>query len=112
MNTTESKELEIDEERGAVIIKHRMPNADIVYSLHDGQAALMIAETAARMSYRAAYGKPKPGVLVSLADQVINRKRITLHRRFMVMMTSMQAEGRSLDVQATQLVDAALRELT
>lgn len=111
-NTIESRQLEIGDAKGQVIVKHLIPNGDVVFSLHDGPAALEVADAVGKASYRATYGKPAPGVLVSLADQIIERKRRTLHARFMVMMNSMQSERRSLDVQATQLVDAALKELT
>lgn len=108
----ESKTLEVDHGNGRVIIKQRRQNGDLVYTLHDAQAALEVAEAIAKASFLVKYGKPRPGVLVSLADQVVERKRLKLYNRYVRMLTSMMAENRAPEVQATQLVDAALRELT
>jgi len=108
----ESKTLEVDQDRGMVVIKQRRQNGDLVYTMHDPQAALEVAEAIARASFLAKYGKPQPGVVVTLADQVIEQKRLKLYNRYVRMLTSMLAEGRTIDVQATQLTDAAMRELT
>ena len=106
----EAKELEVGMEQDKAIIKHKMPNGDLIYSLHDPENALAIADAIGKASYQAKYGKPRDQV-ITLSDQVVERKRIKLVNRCNIMVTSMLRDGKPNEEIVTRLVDACLAEV-
>ena len=103
-------EFEVDDHYGMVVLKMRTPR-EVIYTTHDPQQALEIATAIGKASYHARYGKPMPTV-VSLADQVIERKRDVLINRGNVMINSMLRDGKSNQDIVRAIIDVVLAEVT
>jgi hypothetical protein len=103
-------QLEVEDLQGWVIIKMRQPNGDVIYTRYEPQTALQIADAIGKASYQAKYGKPRE-LVVSLADQVIEQKRIRLTQRCNIMIKSMLADGKSNQEIVERLVDQVMAEV-
>ena len=102
---------EVDTYQDSVVLKH---GKLCEFTLHDAQTALDLATEIARASYAARHGIPylEGHVLVSLKDEILNRKREILHNRMKLTIPQMIAKKKTWPQIVNFIIDSVLREIT
>jgi hypothetical protein len=102
---------EVDTYQDSVVLKH---GKMCKYTLHDAQTAMDLATEIARASYAARNGIPylEGHVLVSLKDEILNRKREILHNRMKLTIPQMIAKKKTWPQIVNFIIDSVLREIT
>lgn len=82
-----------------------------LWTSHDPDQAVDVAEAIAREAYHAKYGKPSENVR-TLRDEVLSKKREKLVNRCKIVIPQLLERGRSNEYIVTTLIDLVLAEVT